>query len=219
MPYTLYSSPGACSMAVHVALHEVGVPFTYTPTSIGAGDTKTAAFLKLNPRGQVPVLVNEQGNVLLEGAAQMVYVLDTYGDGSLLPKTGWARATALQNIMFGNATLHGAYSKWFWCMKQQATPELQAKAAEAIQTLWNQIEAQLVTSGGPYMEGSTCRMGDILLGVIADWSTAFTFGPHTQAPAQALKLRAPQKMLPTNKRRKLTRNLIHIKKVLLALFL
>ncbi len=179
MSYTLYSSPGACSMAVHVALHEVGVPFTYKPTSIGAGDTKTPEFLKLNPRGQVPVLVNAEGQVMLEGAAQMAYLLDKHGDGTLLPKSGWARAQALQGLMFGNATLHDAYSRWFWCMKQGAPADLTDKAKAHIQTLWNQIEQQLETSGGPYLLGAECRIGDILVTVIANWSDQFSFGPHT----------------------------------------
>jgi glutathione S-transferase len=180
MSYTLYSSPGACSMAVHVALNEVAVPFTYKPTSIGAGDTKTPEFLKLNPRGQVPVL---------EGAAQMTYVLDTHGDGALLPKSGWDRAQALHWLMFGNATLHDAYSRWFWCMKQGAPADLTAKAKAHIQTLWGQIEQQLETSGGPYLLGNDCRIGDILVTVIANWSDQFTFGPHTVALLKAVRAR------------------------------
>ncbi len=186
--YTLYSSPGACSMAVHVALNEVGATFTFKPTSIAAGDTKTPAFLKLNPRGQVPVLVDEQGQVMLEGAAQMAYILDTHGNGTLLPKTGWARAEALQGLMFGNATLHDAYSRWFWCMKNNAPAELTQKAAEHIQNLWNQIEETLAAKG-PYLAGAECRIGDILITVIGNWSDAFTFGPHTQKLFAAVRAR------------------------------
>ncbi len=181
MSYTLYSSPGACSMAVHITLQEVGVPFTYVPTHIGKGDTRTPAFLKMNPNGQVPVLTNGAGQPMLEGAAQMIYLLDTYGDGSLLPKSGWARAQALQDLMFGNATLHGAYSKWFWCMKQNAPAEITMHAANAIQNLWGQIEARLETSGGPYLQGKDCHIADLLLSVIANWSDQFTYGPHTLA--------------------------------------
>jgi glutathione S-transferase len=186
--YTLYSSPGACSMAVHVALNEVGATFTYKPTSIQAGDTRTPEYLKLNPRGQVPVLVNDKGEVMLEGAAQMAYILDTYGDGALLPKSGWARAQALQGLMFGNATLHDAYSRWFWCMRNGAPAELAQKAADHIQTLWDQIEETLATKG-PYLAGTECRIGDILITVIANWSDKFTFGPHTQKLLAAVRAR------------------------------
>jgi glutathione S-transferase len=189
MPYTLYSSPGACSMAVHITLNEVGVPFTYMPTVIANGETRTPAFLKLNPNGQVPVLVNNEGQTQLEGAAQMVYLLDTYGDGTLLPKSGWHRAQALQDLMFGNATLHGTYSKWFWCMKQNAPTELTNHAANAIQNLWGQIEARLEASEGPYLQGAECRMGDILLSVIANWSDKFAFGPKTQAMFKLVRQR------------------------------
>jgi len=189
MSYTLYSSPGACSMAVHITLQEVGVPFSYVPTVISNGDTRTPEFLKMNPNGQVPVITNSEGQPMLEGAAQMTYLLDTYGDGTLLPKSGWSRAQALQDLMFGNATLHGAYSKWFWCMKQNAPAEITAHAANAIQNLWGQVEARLETSGGPYLQGKECRIADILLSVIGNWSDKFTFGPHTQALFQHTRAR------------------------------
>ena len=181
MPYTLYSSPGACSMAVHITLHEVGADMHYIPTSLADGAARTPEFLKLNPRGQVPVIVSPEGQPLLEGAAQMTYLLDTLGDGTLLPKSGWARAEALQDLMFGNATLHPAYSRWFWCMKQQAPQDLTDKALAHIQTLWNQVEEQIVSNGGPYLRGKSCRIADILLAVIANWTDKVTFGPHTKA--------------------------------------
>jgi glutathione S-transferase len=176
-------------MAVHVVLNEIGVPFTYKPINFAAGETRTPEFLKLNPRGQVPVLLNAAGQTQLEGAAQMVYLLDTYGDGSLLPKTGWARAQALEGLMFANASLHGAYSKWFWCQKQNVAPELTAHAADYIQNLWGQIEAQLESSGGPYMYGAECRVGDIVITVISNWSDKFAYGPMTQKLLEHVRAR------------------------------
>ncbi|MCA3243918.1 MAG: glutathione S-transferase family protein [Alphaproteobacteria bacterium] len=187
MSYTLYSSPGSCSMAVHVALEECNVPYTYKKTVIANGDTRTPEYLKLNPRGQVPVLVHPTGDVQLEGAAQMAYILDTYGDGSLLPQGGLPRAQALQWLMFANATLHPAYSRWFWA-KKNGWAEVETAAASSIQTLWQQVEEQL-TAHGPYLCGANPTIGDVVVTVIANWSNTFQFGPHTTALLKAIRAR------------------------------
>jgi glutathione S-transferase len=57
--YHLYYSAGSCSMAIHIALREMGLDFDLIDTSLGAGKNRSAEFLALNPRGQVPVLVED----------------------------------------------------------------------------------------------------------------------------------------------------------------
>jgi glutathione S-transferase len=56
--YKLYYSPGACSMAVHVALNECNQPVTLEKVDLMAGAQRNPDFLKINPRGQIPVLVD-----------------------------------------------------------------------------------------------------------------------------------------------------------------
>ena len=68
--YKLYYSPGACSLAVHVILNELAVPFEAVRKSTKDGSLKTPEFLKINPRGQVPVLVAGDTPVK-EGAAMI----------------------------------------------------------------------------------------------------------------------------------------------------
>src|SRR5258706_9907840 len=92
--YTLYYSPGACSMAVHVVLGELGVPFETVNTSIPEGKNRSPEFLKINPRGQVPVLV-EDGVVLREGAAIMITLMEKH-NSPMLPKSGRERASTIE---------------------------------------------------------------------------------------------------------------------------
>ena len=54
---TLYFAPGASSMAVHIALHEIGEPFEARPISLGKRLQRTREFLAINPEGKVPVLL------------------------------------------------------------------------------------------------------------------------------------------------------------------
>ncbi|MBY0428087.1 MAG: glutathione S-transferase family protein [Alphaproteobacteria bacterium] len=181
--YQLYYSPGSCSMAIHVLLNEVGASFTLENTAIKDGKNRSEAFLKINPRGQVPALV-EDGKAMLEGGAILTYLCDKY-NSPLLPKDGWARAQALQWLMFCNSTLHPAYSRCFWLNRMTETGKevYLAKAVEWVNRLWQDIEAELQNK--PYLCGNECTIGDVLLTVIANWSNniplPITIGPKTRA--------------------------------------
>ena len=127
--YHLYYSAGSCSMAIHIALREMGMEmgrdFDLIDTSLNAGKNRSAEFLALNPRGQVPVLV-EDGQAIREGGAILVYLLDKH-QNPLLPREGFARAQALQALMWGNATMHPAYSRYFW-LSRNVQDEAQRQA-------------------------------------------------------------------------------------------
>ncbi len=169
--YKLYYSPASCSMAVHVALIETGAEFELARISIPAGDNKKPEFLKLNPRGQVPVLVEDGTTVIREGGAILSYLLDKHKN-PLLPSSGPARAAALEALMWANASLHPAYGRAFWAGKAFSDPavkaEVQKAACAGIQSYWDEAEERLAKS--KYMAGATLTMGDILMTVIANWN-------------------------------------------------
>ncbi|MBY0408155.1 MAG: glutathione S-transferase, partial [Rickettsiales bacterium] len=123
--YQLYYSPGACSLAIHVTLLELGVPFKANKIDLSKGENRTPEFLKLNPRGSVPVLLDGD-QIIREGAAQLLYLLDKH-KSPLLPASGPERATALEWLMFANATLHPVYSRGFGLMKAEYAPEMKAQ--------------------------------------------------------------------------------------------
>lgn len=183
--YTLYYTPGACSLAVHVALIEVGAPFTISNVAVPDGQPRPAEYLKLNPRGSVPTLTWD-GFVLREGAAILTTLLDEH-KSPLLPRDGKARATALEWLAFANATLHPAYSRLFFQHKTlgaaAADNPLYAPSIAAVQKLWDDIEQRLGESA--YLAGNDITIADILVTVIANWSQfmkkPITFGPKTKA--------------------------------------
>ncbi|HEV7410671.1 MAG TPA: glutathione S-transferase family protein [Bradyrhizobium sp.] len=105
---TLYFAPGSSSMAVHIALHEIGVPFETRPMSFKNQDMRAPEFLALNPEGKVPVLLID-GRPLTEVAAILYYLAKRFPDAELLPRDDpEAEAQALSWMSFSASTLHPA---------------------------------------------------------------------------------------------------------------
>jgi glutathione S-transferase len=105
---TLYLAPGSSSMAVHIALHEIGVPFETQPMSFKNNDMRAPTFLALNPEGKVPLLVID-GRPLTEVAAILFYLAKRFPDAALLPRDdAEAEAQALSWMSFCASSLHPA---------------------------------------------------------------------------------------------------------------
>ncbi len=183
---TLYYSPGACSMAIHVLLNALDIPFKAEKISLAEGQNKTEAFLKINPRGQVPVLVD--GDVTLrEGAAIILYLLEKH-PSPLLPASGKERTLALEWLMYGNASLHPAYSRLFFLNRaaqdEAAKAQLVEVATGMLSKMWADVEAQLEKT--PYLAGNSLTIGDILVTVIANWGGWLSLQPVIGAKTKAL---------------------------------
>lgn len=105
---TLYFAPGSSSMAVHIALHEIGAAFDAKPMSFRHNDLRSPAYLTLNPEGKVPTLVID-GRPLTEVAAILFYLARRYPDAGLLPRDDLdAEAQAVSWMSFIASTLHPA---------------------------------------------------------------------------------------------------------------
>lgn len=197
--YTLYYSPGACSMAVHVLLNELGAAYKLEEIRISKGEQKSPEFLKINPRGAVPVLV-DNGVILREAAAIILYLTSKH-PSLLFPKQDSKEYTkAVEWLMFANATMHPAYSKGFFLKKLNGadTPFMEA-TTDQINRLWADVEAQLAST--EFVCGNAISAVDILLAVIANWSSNFPavkLGPNVKRMLKSVILRpAYQKALTT----------------------
>jgi len=120
---TLYHAPGSSSMAAHIALHEVGVPFEARALSFARRETREPWFLAINPAGKVPVLVID-GRPLTEVAGILWYLAKRYPDRRLLEVD---EAWAVSWMSFLASTVHAA----------------RVKGAEAAQAAWQLAEARL----------------------------------------------------------------------------
>jgi len=181
--YKLYFMPGACSMAVHVALNEINVPFEIENVKNSDG-SRPKHFLEINNRGNVPVLTFDKF-ILREGAAILIYLLDNH-QSNLLPRSGVERAIVLEWLAFANSSLHPAYSRLFAMHRILADEAPKNKMYDAtialIQKHWDDIELNIANK--KYLCLDDCSIADILITVIANWSFSFTkpinFGNKTK---------------------------------------
>jgi len=106
---TLYYSPGSSSMATHIALNEVGVPFELKLTALHKQENRSPEYLAVNPEGKVPTLVID-GRQLTEVAATLWYLARRYPETGLLPQYGdiEAEARVISWMSFIAATIHPA---------------------------------------------------------------------------------------------------------------
>lgn len=105
---TLYFAPGSSSMATHIALHEVGVPFERKLVSFARKEQHEPGYLTVNPEGKVPTLVID-GSPLTEVAATLYYLAKRYPEAGLWPEGGLEiEAQAVSWMSFIAATVHPA---------------------------------------------------------------------------------------------------------------
>lgn len=172
----LYYSPGACSLASHIALHETGLPFEIDRLVKSTGKTESGEdFMQLNPKGYVPTIRLDDGNVLTEGAAVLQYIGDRKPGSGLAPEAGTMARYRLQEwLTFISSELHKSFSPLF----NKDIPEAaKAVARGNLTRRFGHVETQLATQ--PYLMGEHFTVADAYLFVVANWSNfvGFDLGP------------------------------------------
>jgi glutathione S-transferase len=105
---TLFFSPGSSSMAVHIALHEIGTDFERRLVSLAKGEQHKAEYLAVNPEAKVPTLLID-GRPLTEVAAILYYLAKRFPEAGLWPAGGLeAEAQAISWMSFIASTIHPA---------------------------------------------------------------------------------------------------------------
>lgn len=144
----LYHSPGACSMACHIALEEVGAAFEPVIVRLSEGMNHEPDYLAIHPRGFVPVLEFDGGERLTEAAAILLHVARRHPSTGLLPQGGSVEeARTFEWLAWLTNTLHIAYAS-LWRPERFTTDEsarktLAAEAKERIARFNDTIEQRL----------------------------------------------------------------------------
>ena len=163
----LYYLPGACSLSPHVVAHELGLSLTLEKVD---GKTKRTAsgenFLEVNPKGYVPALRLDDGEVLTEGPAIVQYLADLRPESGLAPPNGTLARYRLQEILtYINSELHKSFSPLF----NPGTPdETRAERVEYLKRRYGYIESILARQ--PYLMGEHFTVADAYLFVVTNWS-------------------------------------------------
>lgn len=163
----LYYSPGACSMASHIVLTEIGRPFETERVDTRSKKTADGTdFLSVNPKGKVPALALD-GEVLTEGPAILQFVADAAGAETLAPRAGTlARARVNEVLTYTSSELHPAFSPLFNPALDEAG---QAAARRTVAAKLDWLEARLA-DGRAYLTGGDFTIADAYAFVVANWA-------------------------------------------------
>lgn len=167
---TLYFSPGACSMASHIALEEAGADYRERPTLLAKGEQKTEAYLKVNPRGKVPAL-DVDGHVITENTAILTYLARTFPERKLLPADPVAEAHCIGAMAWFSNTVHPAYQRYARSERFAADESAQASVKEAgKKAFWDALsEVDRLLGGKQWMMGSEYTVVDPYALVFYGW--------------------------------------------------
>lgn len=163
----LYYSPGACSLAPHIALKEAGVPHELVRVDLGTHKTQSGEdFYAINPKGYVPALQLDDGSLLTENGALEQYIADLAPEKKLAPPAGTMERYRLQEwLHFVGTEIHKAYSPLF----NPATPEETQKAQlEHISRRLGLVEKHL--EGKQFLLGDSFTVADAYLFTVLSWS-------------------------------------------------
>jgi glutathione S-transferase len=182
--YTLYYAPGSASLAVHLALLEIGAPFRLERVQLPVDPQRDAAYLKLNPRGQVPTLLID-GQPYFESAALLMTLADRHPEAGLAPTVASPERAAYYQWMLFLATALGApFRSWFLphdlAMESLPDPVRDGLRAK-LEAAYAQLDTHLAAHG-PHMLGAQLSAVDLLALMYMRWSRNMP-RPATEWPA------------------------------------
>jgi glutathione S-transferase len=161
----LYYAPGACSLADHIALHEAGLEFDRVKVDLRSHQTETGQpFAEINPKGYVPALAFDDGQVLTENIAILAWVADRAP--ALAPAGPLGRFRLLETLAYISTEVHKAFKPFF---KPGASDQDKAEAGQQIEKRLGLLAPRL--SAG-YLFGEAATVADAYLFVMLRWAKA-----------------------------------------------
>lgn len=162
----LYYSPDACSLASDIVLHELGIPFELVDVDLATKRLRDGSdYWKVNPKGYVPALELDDGEVLTENVAILPYVADRRPEAGLAPMPGTIeRYRFLQWLGFVSNELH----KPFGVLFHEPTPEAERAAKEILVRRIAFVDEHLATH--TFLLGETFTAVDAYLFVVLRWA-------------------------------------------------
>ena len=162
----LFISPGACSLAPHIALREIGANFKTVKVDLGTRKTETGDdFIAVNSTGKVPALMLENGEILTENPAILLYIADQGSQAGLVPREGSSeRYQLLSRLSFLGSEFHKAFVPLF---TPGTSEESKAAATVTVKNHLAALEQEL--AGKDHYAGENYSVADIYLFVLLGW--------------------------------------------------
>lgn len=184
----LHYFPGNASMTPHLVLEEIGTPFELRLVDRANQGHKSPDYLKLNPNGLIPVLVDD-GEVLYETAAIVLHLIERHPAAGLAPAPGTpARSQFYKWLVWLSASLQSQMPIYFYTDRYVApgnaagAAEVKAATEARIAALVDQIDAQLASHGGPWLLGADFSALDPYAFMLCRWTRGFSDRPARDFP-------------------------------------
>lgn len=168
---TFYYAPNTCARATHIALEEAGAGYKANRMDFSKGEQRTAEYLKLNPKGRVPLLVTERG-ALTETPALLLYIAQIYPAAKLAPLDDpFAMAKLNSFTSYLCSTVHPFHAHRLrgarWSDDPAAQESMKAKVPQNMGDAFTLIENEYFA--GPWVMGKDYSVADAYLFTIANW--------------------------------------------------
>ncbi|HVF33899.1 MAG TPA: glutathione transferase GstA [Candidatus Saccharimonadia bacterium] len=163
----LYYGPGACSLAPHIVARELGLELELVKVDTKTHQTADGRdFFQINPKGYVPALELDNGEILTEGPVVAQYLADSKPNG-LAPANGTLERYRLQELLgYINSEIHKSYSPLF---NPATSDELKTDRKAYLAKRYGLIEQRLA-AGGPFLFGDEFTIADAYLFTVTNWS-------------------------------------------------
>jgi glutathione S-transferase len=184
----LHFTPSTASMVPHILLEELGVPYERVPVDRAANAHKSPAYLRLNPNGLIPVLV-EGDLVLYETAAIVLHLCDQHPAASLAPAMGthdrshfYKWLVWLTNTLQATLIVYFYPERWVDAGSTDGAAQVRRHAHARIVGLLGQLEAQLASHAGPWFFGERYTALDAYVLTLCRWTRNFPSGRARDLP-------------------------------------
>ncbi len=158
----LYYAPGACSLADHIALHEAGLAFEHERVDLKTKRTEHGAdYTAINPKGYVPALQLDSGDVVTENVALLDWIADQ--SAALQPIGSFGRIRQLEMLGYISTEIHKSFGPLF----RGGSDDEQSKAKDAVAAKFEFLAGQLK---GDYLFGDEPSVADFYLFVMLLWA-------------------------------------------------
>ena len=162
----LYYSPGACSLAPHIAMREAGIPVELKKVDLKAKQYEGGDYKQINGKGYVPAVKTDDGTVLTECPVILQYIADQKPDAGLAPKAGTLDRYKLQEMLnFTTSELHKGMGTFF---NPALTDEWRKAATDRLTLRLDWLAKQL--EGKQYVMGDKFSVADAYVFTILNWA-------------------------------------------------
>jgi glutathione S-transferase len=183
----LYFTSGACSMASNIALREAGIPFEMSKVDKRTKRADGVEFVTINPKGYVPALRLDDGQVLTENVAVLQYIADLNPAAKLAPPAGTMQRYRLQEwLSFINSEVHKAFTPLF---SSEASEETKTYARNYLAKRLTYLEGAL--GDNKYLMGDQFTVADAYLFTVLGWGAhvGVDIGPKLKSYVDRIRAR------------------------------